>query len=123
MKHLLLTTIAAVVLVGCGQSASDISIHDAAHTGNIEAVKKHLASGADLNTKDSEGGTPLHHTAWNGHKEVAELLIAEGANVNATDERGETPLDWAIFRNHTETAALLRKHGGKTAEELKAEGK
>ena len=118
MKHLLLTTIAAVVLVGCGGS-----IHDAAHTGNIEAVKKHLASGADLNTKDSEGGTPLHHTAWNGHKEVAELLIAEGANVNATDERGETPLDWAIFRNHTEAAALLRKHGGKTGEELKAEGK
>ena len=123
MKHLLLTTIAAVLLVGCGPSASDISIHDAAHTGNIEAVKKHLASGADLNTKDSEGGTPLHHTAWNGHKEVAELLIAEGANVNATDERGETPLDWAIFRNHTETAALLRKHGAKTGEELKAEGK
>ena len=123
MKHLLITTIAAVVLVGCGGPPKEISIHDAAHTGNIEAVKKHLASGADLNTKDSEGGTPLHHTAWNGHKEVAELLIAEGANVNATDERGETPLDWAIFRNHTETAALLRKHGGKTGEELKAEGK
>jgi len=25
--------------------------------------------------------------------------------------------------NHTETANLLRKHGGKTGEELKAEGK
>ena len=122
MKHLLIT-IVTVLLVGCGTPPSDISIHDAAHTGNIEAVKKHLASGADLNTKDSEGGTPLHHTAWNGHKEVAELLIAEGANVNATDERGETPLDWAIFRNHTETADLLRKHGGKTGEELKAERK
>ena len=118
MKHLLLTTIAAVVLVGCGGS-----IHDAAHTGNIEAVKKHLASGADLNTKDSEGGTPLHHAAWNGHKEVAELLIAEGADVNAKSEIHETPLDWAIFRNHTEIADLLRKHGGKTGEELKAEGK
>ena len=118
MKSQLIAIVAAVLVVGCGGS-----IHDAAHTGNIEAVKKHLASGADLNTKDSEGGTPLHHTAWNGHKEVAELLIAEGANVNATDERGETPLDWAIFRNHTETADLLRKHGGKTGEELKAEGK
>jgi len=118
MKHLLITTIAAVLLVGCGGS-----IHDAAHTGNIEAVKKHLASGADLNTKDSEGGTPLHHAAWNGHKEVAELLIEKGANVNAKSDVDETPLDWAIFRNHTEAAALLRKHGGKTGEELKAEGK
>tara|TARA_Y100000739_G_scaffold199950_1_gene183851 strand:+ start:13 stop:141 length:129 start_codon:yes stop_codon:yes gene_type:complete len=39
----LLITIAALLLVGCGESASDISIHDAAHMGNIEAVKKHLA--------------------------------------------------------------------------------
>jgi ankyrin repeat protein len=117
MKHILIT-ISAVLVVGCGGS-----IHDAAHTGNIEAVKKHLASGADLNTKDSEGGTPLHHAAWNGHKEVAELLIAEGADVNAKSEIHETPLDWAIFRNHTEIAELLRKHGGKTGEELKAAGK
>jgi SOS-response transcriptional repressor LexA len=36
---------------------------------------------------------------------------------------GETPLDWAIEKNHTEIADLLRKHGGKTGEELKAEGK
>jgi ankyrin repeat protein len=46
MKHLLLTTIAAVVLVGCGPS---MSIHKAASLGNIEAVKQHLASGADVN--------------------------------------------------------------------------
>jgi hypothetical protein len=34
-----------------------------------------------------------------------------------------TPLDAANETNHTETADLLRKHGGKTGEELKAEGK
>jgi hypothetical protein len=34
---------------------------------------------------------------------------------------GQTPLDWA--KNKPEIAALLRKHGGKTSEELKAEGK
>jgi len=43
--------------------------------------------------------------------------------VYAKDNRGETPLDWAIRLKHPETAALLRKHGGKTGEELKAEGK
>jgi len=46
MKHLLLTTIAAVLLVGCGPS---MSIHKVASLGNIEAVKQHLASGADVN--------------------------------------------------------------------------
>ena len=183
MKHLLLTTIAAVVLVGCGEAqqstpqaepvepvaevpvqpspppaeakpvaeaakpttppkavsankgadparginpepptakAPEISIHDAARTGNIEAVKQHLADGAEVNAKSSGGRTPLHWAANRGHEEVAELLIAKGAEVNAMDVLlGWTPLDYA----EGETAALLRKHGGKTGEELKAEGK
>jgi ankyrin repeat protein len=36
---------------------------------------------------------------------------------------GETPLDTAINWKHPEIADLLRKHGGKTGDELKAEGK
>ena len=76
-----------------------------------------------MNAKEEGGGTPLLYAAIRGHKEIAELLIAKGADVYAKDNRGETPLDWAIRLKHPETAALLRKHGGKTAEELKAEGK
>ena len=133
MKHLLLTTIAAVVLMGCGESQSpepptakapDIPLWKAAIKGDIEAVKKHLAAGADVNAKDDQfGGTPLHHVTVKGHKEIVELLIAKGADVNVLDGGGYTPLDRAIKKNHTETADLLRKHGGKTGEELKAEGK
>jgi ankyrin repeat protein len=37
--------------------------------------------------------------------------------------QGSTPLDLAIINNKPETIDLLRKHGGKTAEELKAVGK
>ena len=117
---LLLTTIAAVVLVGCGPP--DIRIHLAAETGNIEAVKQHLAAGTDVNAKDWFENTPLHWAAMESHKEIAELLIANGANVNAKDEYGDTPLDWAIQFREPEIADLLRKHGGKTGEELKAEG-
>jgi ankyrin repeat protein len=46
-----------------------------------------------------------------------------GANVNAKDFENKTPLDEAIQLKRTEIADLLRKHGGKTAEELKAESK
>jgi ankyrin repeat protein len=121
MKHLLLTTIAAVVLVGCGRS---MSIHKAASDGNIEAVKQHLAAGVDVNAWDEDfGWTPLHLAADRGYKEVAELLIAAGANVNAKHDNfgGLTPLDWAD--DDKEIADLLRKHGGKTKKELEAEGK
>jgi len=58
-------------------------------------------------------------------REIVGLLIAKGADVNAkvapSDRffKGKTPLDLA---SKAEIDDLLRKHGGKTAEELKAEG-
>ena len=113
---LLITTIAAVLLVGCGPSKPpDISIHDAAERGNIKAVKQHLASGADVNAKnEAKGGfTPLHFAAASGYKEVVELLIEKGADVNAKSDGGTTPLFWAWVTKHDEIADLLRKHGGK----------
>ena len=123
MKHLLLTTIAAVVLVGCGNPEADRALFDAVkRRGNIEAVKQAIAVGADVNAMGDEGETPLHLAALGGHKEVAELLIAKGADLNAKSY-GETPLDLAIRLGQTETADLLRKHGAKTGEELKTEGK
>ena len=63
------------------------------------------------------------YAASNGNKEIAELLIAAGADVNARDNWGRTPLHEAAYHSNKETADLLRKHGGKTGEELKAEGK
>ena len=119
MKHLLLTTIAAVVLVGCGNPEADRALRKAANEGNIEAVRQHLADGADVHAKDKHGWTPLHYAACDGHKEIAELLIAKGADVNAEDVlSGRTPLDYA----DGETVDLLRKHGGKIGYELKAAG-
>ena len=95
--------------------------HQAAHAGNIEAVKQHLAAVADVNAKGNVELTPLHEATRGGRKGIVKLLIAEGADVNARDSRGRTPLDYA--KRKPELAELLRKHGGKTAEELKAAGK
>ena len=135
MKHLLLTTIAAVLLVGCAKPPPpDISIHSATENGNIKAVKQHLAAGTDVNAKDDFlGWTPLHYTAASGNRQITKLLISKGANVNEINSNNDTPLDIAALTfgiesskqrsNLTQTADLLRKHGGKTSKELKAEGK
>ena len=132
MKHLLLTTIAAVLVVGCGESqqsapqsepvepiaeaakpepptakAPAISIHDAVEKGNVEAIKQHLAAGTDVNARDSIGETPLFYAAVDGHKEIAELLIAEGADVNVRGKIRTTPLQAAAMLSHKEIVELL----------------
>lgn len=110
MKYLLIT-ITAVLLVGCGPSVPDISIHSAAKKGNIEAVKQHLAAGTDVNTKDKIDFSPLHYAAYRGNKEVVELLIAEGANVNAQDKIGMTLLHGAVYRGNKEVVEPLIANG------------
>ena len=101
----------------------NIVLIDAGKKGDIEAVKQHLAAGTDVNGKGRRGSTVLHNAAAAGHKEITQLLIAKGATVNAKHVDGKTPLDWANRLNRITASNLLRKHGGKTAKELKAEGK
>ena len=109
------------------QSTSYLNLlHDSRCCCNrkYEAVKQHLAAETNVNTKDNKGDqTPLHYASVMGHEEIVELLIDNDADVNLKCSTGDTPLDWAMNFNHIETASILRKHGGKTSEELKAEGK
>ena len=109
-------------------------VFSAAAKGHVDTMKMLIEKGANLNTRTEGGFTLLHRLAnpimkIEGFKggadwlEIVELAINKGAKVNAKYGKGKTPLDWAISNKRTETADLLRKHGGKTAEELKAEGK
>ena len=91
--------------------------------GDVEEVKQCLTLGEDVNLRGLGNMTPLHRAAQNGRKEMVELLIESGADVNAETDSGETPLDWAINSRHVKLYPQIRKHGGKTGEELKAEGK
>ena len=118
MKHLLLTTIAAVLVVGCGESlreraakVQDSSIHSDVNEGNIEAVKEYLAAGGDVNAKEEYGRTPLYVAASQGYKEISELLIAKGANANAKHKGGETALHVAAYFGRKEIAELLLTNG------------
>ena len=74
----------------------EVSLWEAARTGNIEAVKLHLSGGFDSNTKDEGGWVPLHGASGSGQKEIVELLLVNGANVNATAMSGKTALDYAV---------------------------
>ena len=47
-------------------------------------------NGADINTRDDEGDTPLHSVKT---KPMLKLLIENGADIKAKNKEGKTPLD------------------------------
>ena len=120
----LFVTYTAMLLAGCmtkhsSAKAPDISMNQAVYEGNIEIINQHLSFGADINTKDAGGWSPLHWAVGEGHEKIIKLLLAKKADVNAIDQTGKTPLDYAVINKKNETADLLRIYGAKAAKELK----
>ena len=138
MKHILITTIAAAVLVGCGETqqssppeaqpaepASEAPVQlsspppEAKPVEPVEPVAKAAQPAQDAEAAKQEANRALMAAARDGNIEAIKQQLAAGADVNATDDKGLTAFDW--FKDE-ETAELLRKHGGKTKRELEAEG-
>jgi ankyrin repeat protein len=57
-----------------------------------ETVKELVSHGADVNTPDEEGCTPVYRAAEKGHVDVIRALVEHGADVNTPDEEGCTPV-------------------------------
>lgn len=74
--------------------------------GDIEAVKKFVQYGADVNEK-SNGMTPLMIAARYNNVEIIELLIAKGADLSVKNERGFTALKIAELSNAHDAIAIL----------------
>jgi hypothetical protein len=145
MKHILITTIAAGLLVGCGEAqqssppavqpaepASEATVQLSAPPSeakpvepvepieSAEPVAKAAQPAQDAEAAKQEANRALMTAARDGNIEALKQQLAAGADVNAIDDEGLTPMD--RFGDE-ETAALLYKHGAKRARDLKAEGK
>jgi ankyrin repeat protein len=79
----------------------------AAWRGNVDAVRRLLAWGAEADGCDHEGQTPLMSASWAGHYEVANILIERGINVDATDSQGTTALAASASSGHYVITKLL----------------
>jgi hypothetical protein len=90
MKHLLLTTLAAVLVVGCGRSKGEHLFY-AALEGRTKDVELYLDNGANAGaeirfqkrfpwSKGIGSATPLHVAKT---KKIAQLLITQGASIEA----------------------------------------
>ena len=93
-------------------SRPTIDIHTAVVTGNIDALKQHIAAGSNLNEKDPFGGSsPLISATVFGKTEEARLLIEAGANLNFQNNDGSTALHTAAFFCRPEIVKMLLEKG------------
>ena len=114
---LIFTIILSPTIIGIGIYAinanrgSNATLWAAAKLGDVEAINRHLAKGADVSQLDAAGLTPLSWAALLGQAEAAAALIDGGADVLATDYDGTTALHCAAFMGESAVASLLVENG------------
>ncbi len=71
------------------------TLHVAVALGDVEAIERLLAGGADGRERDADGVTPLHIAAESGYVALVEALGASGRDYDMRDGEGRTPLHLA----------------------------
>jgi ankyrin repeat protein len=82
------------------------ALHKAA-SGNLNAVKYLVESGASLESTTSTGLTPLHIAAKNGQFEIVKYLVENGAQIDPKDNYNVTPLHFAVVHEHLDIIKYL----------------
>ncbi|KAN0079341.1 Ankyrin repeat-containing domain protein [Elaphomyces granulatus] len=67
--------------------------------------------GAQVDSVDRYGRTPLVYAVWNGHVAVVKRLLRAGACINLADEIGGTALSYAVCNRDNDVLKLLLKKG------------
>ena len=85
----------------------------AAQIGKVDAVKRLLAEGANIETTDQQGRTVLDVATAFGQTDVVKMLLTAGANVNAGIGNRETALHIAAASGKTDIVKALLAVGAR----------
>ena len=69
-----------------------------------------LQKGANANSKNMKGETPLHCLGYNRHEPI-EILLDHGASLNERDDEGQTPLFVACKKLNRDVVVTLLQAG------------
>lgn len=84
----------------------------AAAAGDIGEIERLAAAGADLNTRDPRGRTPLMVAAHLGHHDAIRALIAAGADINLLDKDRYDVITIAAVADDAEMIRIAVAGGG-----------
>jgi ankyrin repeat protein len=105
-RHLILLLF--LFLIGCRPTAPSVPIHEAAKSGRLDLVQRHIKAGTGINKKDITGWTPLHWAAMRGHAKVVEALVAGGADVKIAGLMNKTALNLAVEHQRPAVIQILQ---------------
>lgn len=102
-------------LVSSKDKMGKTPLHYAAENDQKDVAELLIDHGADINTRDSNGGfAPIDLALSSYHyMDVLELLVARGADANHTADNGLTPLHEAALRGQRDALPLLLSKGAK----------
>jgi hypothetical protein len=101
----------ALFLFSVLNGAELIDIHEAAYKGDLTSIKKHIATGSNLNHRADSGATPMITAATFGRTDVVEALVKAGAGIDLKDNDGSTALHCAAFFCHPDMVRILLANG------------
>ena len=91
----------------------DTWLHRVAAVGQEVVVRRLLENGAEVESKEDYGQTPLSLAAEHGHAAVVELLLQKGAEVESKNNCGQIPLLFTTEHGHAVVVELLLQKGAK----------
>jgi len=101
--------------------AAQLDIFAAVRERDVSRVQQAIAEGADVNTRDDEGRTPLHIATDKESLPIVQELLKAGALPILTDWRGVTPLALAEAKNNQSLIAVLKQAQGTRIDEAACE--
>lgn len=90
-----------------------IALFRAAKDGDATKIRVLVESGADAETADENGWTPLFWAIKNRHVKAVAELITSGAAINAESRNGLTPLSLAVKVGSPLIISLISQAGAK----------
>ena len=84
---------------------------DAVKSRDLLSSQKFITSGADVNSADDQGWTPLSYASGNGDLDLVRLLLENGADVFRAASDHRTPYLIALAAGRVEVAKYLREVG------------
>lgn len=88
-----------------GPSPAGMKLIDAARAGDLAGVTTLLAAGADANSRDESGNSPLISAAFLGREDIVAALLAAGADPKVRNATNDTALHYGAAKA---TAGLVK---------------